>query len=148
MNNEELENYIKKRYSEYLKYYDKNAKLNKICNDFCTIYILLASIAIVPLLSIDLLFPGKTQLWAIILAPTVALVAGIKSHKRFYENWLNYRRTWDNLQKEYYLRKTDAGIYKNSKDKNVLFVERIEDLIAEEGSNWISCHKNEKTNNQ
>jgi len=147
MNDGEFDDYIKERYEKYLKYYDKRATHNKFWNDACSIYILLISVAIAPILTIDLLFKGSGVVWAMVLSPTVALVAGIKTHKRFYENWLNYRRTWDNLQHEHYWKKASANVYKDAKDKNVLFVERVENLIAEEGSSWMACHKDKESKN-
>ena len=145
MNESEFDDYIKERYEKYITYYDERAKHNKFWNDTCATYILLISVAIAPILTIDLLFKGAGIVWAMVLSPTVALVAGIKAHKRFYENWLNYRRTWDNLQHEYYWKKAGANAYKDAKDKNVLFVERAESLISEEGSEWLACHKEKES---
>jgi len=56
MNVSEFDDYIKERYEKYLKYYDHRARHNKFWNDACSIYILLISAAIAPILTIDLLF--------------------------------------------------------------------------------------------
>jgi Protein of unknown function (DUF4231) len=139
MTSEEFDLYCGGRYKEALRYYDRRAVRNQRCYHFCAAYILIVSIAITPVLLSD--FAGK---WGVVLAaifmPTVAVVAGLSDHFRFHENWLSSRAAWDALQHELQLCKAGVGPYKASPDAYPQFVERVEEIIAREGSEWLARH--------
>lgn len=143
MTDQEFQQYKDGRYQEALAYYDCRSKTNKFWHRFCSIYILAVSIAITPILTLIQsplwgIMDGKTL--AAILAPTVALASALANHFRCHENWLRYRSAWDALRHELPLRDASAGPYKGAENRNALFVERVEDLIGNEGMDWLSCH--------
>jgi Na+/melibiose symporter-like transporter len=143
MTDQEFQQYRDGRYQEALKFYDDRSQSNKFWHRFCSIYILLVSVAITPILTLIPnplwgIIDGKTL--AAILAPTVALVSALSNHFRCHENWLRYRSTWDALKHELPHRDASAGPYKGSPNRNSLFVERVEDIIGNEGMDWLSCH--------
>jgi hypothetical protein len=140
MTEEEFTAYHDGRYTRAIKYYDDRAKMNQRWHHICSIYVLVTSVVIAPLLSIDSLLGGYGRIFAAVLAPTVAIVAGVASHFRFNENWLSYRATWDALQHEIHWRDAKNHGYKTAEDRNALFVERVEALISREGSEWLDRH--------
>jgi hypothetical protein len=92
------------------------------------------------MLMLDEFLERCSRIIAIIIAPTVAIATGIAAHFSFHENWLNYRATWDALKHEQYLRNGNIHEYGESKDRNALFVARVEALISSEGEVWLSRH--------
>jgi hypothetical protein len=141
MTDQEFEEYRDTRYADALNYYDKRANRNQIYHRICSIYILVSSIAIAPILMLDQFLEGCSRIITTILAPTIAIATGIASHFDFYENWLNYRATWDALRHELHLRNANIQEYGASTDRNALFVARVEALISSEGEAWLSRHR-------
>ena len=71
----------------------------------------------------------------------VAIVASALKTFKFQENWINYRTTCETLKKEIHFYEAGIGEYANAEDKEVLFVERVENLISRENTLWLSVHK-------
>ena len=71
-----------------------------------------------------------------VLSVLMAILANINGIFRFKENWLQYRNTCELLQIEKQLYLAVAGKYKNSKDKDSLFVETIEGHLKNEKRQW------------
>ncbi len=138
MTDEEFMTYRNGRYESAMKYYDDRAITNQRGHRFCSIYTLVVSVALTPILILDPKGAGK--IIAAILAPTVAIVTGIASHFQFHENWLSFRATWDALKHELYWRDAQLYEYKEAADRNALFVERVELLISKEGTDWLTRH--------
>ena len=137
MIDDEFNQYFNGRYSEMLKYYDDRAQRCQNGYHVVSVYMLVISLAISPILTLDTfqvtIFGLNGRILAAIFAPTVALAAGILTHFKLHENWLSYRSTWDALKKEEHYRSARISDYKNAKDINALFVKRVEDLISSEG---------------
>jgi hypothetical protein len=142
MNADELKNYLDGRYSELINFYNRRAITAKRGHNWCSLYIILISVAIAPIQAVSL-GDNKSDVGKIlvaVLSPTLALVAGIAAHFKFHENWLSYRATWDALQRELALLKADAGSYRGVSNGNSLFVERVEAMVANEGKEFFSRH--------
>ena len=138
MTDNEFAAYRDGRFSKILEFYDSRAITNQKRYHFCSMYVLATSVAIAPILAINLIAKNNGTIAAAILAPTVALANGIAAHFKFHDNWLSYRATWDALNHELARRDAGIGAYQNASDRNALFVERVEDLITKEGSDWYS----------
>jgi hypothetical protein len=138
MTDEEFEAYRAGRYSGILEFYDLRAIANQKRYHFCSVYVLVVSVAIAPILAIDLLAVNWGKIIAAILSPTVALVNSVATHFKYHDNWLSYRATWDALNRELAFRNAAIGSYENCKDRNAVFVARVEEAITKEGSNWYS----------
>jgi hypothetical protein len=95
MTNGQLDEYLRNRFSKARDYYDTRATANQACYRICALYLLMASVALSLLLSLDIAFGGAYQIVALVLAPTIAVVAGVANHFRFHENWLSYRAAWE-----------------------------------------------------
>jgi hypothetical protein len=101
---------------------------------------LIVSVAITPLIAFDHTLCGWGNILAETLSPTIALAAGLNSHFQFHENWLRYRPAWDALQQELAYCNAAIGDYADEQTRYALFVERIESIIAQEGSSWLRTH--------
>ena len=149
MTDEDFVAYRDTRYKEALDYYDDRAKKSQQGYHGFSIYILGISVAISPILTLDIfdvtIFGLNGRVLAAILAPTVALAAGILAHFKLHENWLSYRSTWDALRHEEHFRNSKIFEYKEAEDRNKLFVERVEMLISKEGQEWL-CRQVQKKN--
>ena len=62
------------------------------------------------------------------------LTAGLKALK-YQENWINYRTTCQTLRKEKHFYDAELNDYRGAKDKEAVFVERVESLISRD------CHQ-------
>jgi len=137
MTDDEFKSYREGRYAEALKYYDKKAIWNKRLYHICSIYVLVVSVAISPIV---LLCKDRGQIFTAILSPTVTLFAAIAGHFRFHENWLSYRATWDALKHQIHWHDSKAGFYAGQEDAHRFFVEQVEDLVSRERSEWLRRH--------
>jgi hypothetical protein len=137
MTDDEFTNYREGRYVEALNYYDNKAIWNKRLYHICSIYVLIVSAGISPIV---LLCKERGQILTAILSPTITVLAAIAGHYRFHENWLGYRATWDALRHQIYWHGAKAGLYAGQEDPNRFFVEQVEDLISREGSEWLRRH--------
>ncbi len=140
MTDEEFSVYRDGRYQSIMAYYDDRAVKNQKAHRFCSNYVLIVSVAITPILTVGLFNKETAMIIAALLAPTVAIVSGIASNYKFHENWLSYRATWDALQHELHWHDARIHEYKDAADRHALFVDRVEHLIAQEGSEWLDCH--------
>jgi hypothetical protein len=128
------------RYTKQLSFYDKRAISSQRGYRICSIWILIVSVAITPLISFNQGLCGWGNILAEILSPTIAVAAGFNAHFQFHENWLRYRATWDALQQELAYCRAGVGDYADENNRYALFVERTESVIAQEGSSWLRTH--------
>lgn len=142
MTNEEFQRYRDGRYLEALNYYDSKAIWNKRLYYACSIYVLVVSGVICPVV---LLSKEYGQVVAAILSPTVTVLAAIAALFKFHENWLSYRATWDSLKHEINWHDADLGPYGGQGDAHRTFVERVEGLISREGGEWLRRHAPKET---
>lgn len=145
MTDEEFVIYRDGYFQEALNYYDRRANKNRLGYRICSLYVLFVSIALTPILTVDPILNeyGRTiygKIIATILAPSIALAAGIETHFQFHKNWMSYRSTWDALRHELHWRDAQIHEYKGCEDRNALFVERVESLISREGDEWLKRH--------
>jgi hypothetical protein len=113
MTDEEFIAYRDGRYKSAMEFYDDRAGSNKRWYRGFSVYVLVSSVAIAPILALDSTMGGYGRTIASILAPTVALATGLASKFNFHEYWLNYRATWDALQHEVQWHTARVGPYKD-----------------------------------
>jgi hypothetical protein len=139
MTPEALQKYISEDFNKALGFYDRRACSSKRLYRISSIYLIVASAILTPLVS----FAPDTLIWRIILASitaTVGIITGILSHFKSQENWLSYRSSWDALERERRWYETGTGPYKNVVEKEILFVERVENIRSKEGLDFYSRH--------
>ncbi|HEY9205322.1 MAG TPA: DUF4231 domain-containing protein [Candidatus Methanoperedens sp.] len=71
-----------------------------------------------------------------ILGVLIVIFIGIQSLNQYHDNWISYRSTAEQLKHEKYLWLSKAGPYKDAKDPEVMFAERVESLISREHAKW------------
>ena len=137
MTDDEFVTYKAERYDAQLKYYDQKAVRNRRCYHILSVYVILASLAVGPSITLPLLVKWHGRTLACLLSLTVALGTAPLGHFSFQENWLKARASWDQLKHELYWRDAKAGPYVDAEDRNTRFVERVEELIAREAREWL-----------
>lgn len=139
MTDDEFQEYLSGRFKRLSNYYDDHAQTNKRWHRVSSVVIIVVSAALVPLISTGIL--NKHPLFGGVLSATVVVATAIGAHFQFNENWLTYRATWDALQREPELRSACVGEYTDAPDRNALFVQRVEAIVSEQGSDWLSRHR-------
>jgi len=133
------EDYIKNRVEGQIKWYDDKSVFNqKLFKWLRTIEIICA--ATIPFIA----GMGDTISFAIsitgILGVIIAICVGISSLNKYQENWLTYRTTCETLRHEHYLFQTKSSPYDGDDSFNH-FVERIENLLSKENTQWSRFSK-------
>ncbi|MEO1050031.1 MAG: DUF4231 domain-containing protein [Bacteroidota bacterium] len=87
---------------------------------------------------------GWTSVAIGILGVFIAIGEAIQSLYKFHENWIQYRMTKEVLQHEKMLFLTNTGAYnKKPEDSFKIFVERIENILAQETNRWKNYNSNQ-----
>jgi hypothetical protein len=133
---EEYEKYLSTRYSQLVAFYDKRAQQNKLGHRVCSVFIIGVSGILAPLIATGVLL--RHPILGGFLSASVVMATAIGSNFQFNENWLSYRRTWDTLRREPHLRDARVGDYVSATDRNGLFVERVEAIASDEGTDWFT----------
>ncbi len=79
---------------------------------------------------------------SLITSVLVAILATSLKTFKFEENWVNYRTTCETLKKEIHFFNAGLDEYKDSQDREGLFVRRVEALISRE--NTLVAHDNRR----
>ena len=149
MNKEEFEKYRKERYQDQIDWYDRKASSNQSRYSKLQ-WILIIFSALTPvLIAIDFGLEEYSFLkWtAVITAVIVSISAGVLRIFKYHDNWITYRTTSETLKKEIYLYQAGIGDYANAKDKESVFVQRVESLISQENTLWLTVFKKEEKGN-
>ena len=138
METEDFQKYLKERYESQINWYDKKSMWNqKLYRYFQWSVIILA--AITPVLVFT---APETNRWpAVIIAALVAIGTTILKTFKYQENWINYRTTCETLRKEIHFYGAGLGDYRDSEDREALFVERVESLISRENTIWLTTQR-------
>lgn len=138
METEEFQNYLMDRYEDQINWYDrKSARNQKVYRDLQLSVIVLS--AITPVLVA--IVPEATRWPAVFIAALVAIGTTMLKTFKYQENWINYRTTCETLRKEIHFYKAGVADYKDSEDREALFVERVESLISRENTMWLTTQR-------
>jgi hypothetical protein len=80
-------------------------------------------------------------------APTAALggallvLEGLQQVGQYHRTWIDYRSTWELLQREKFLFLAHAGHYARSRDPTRLLAERVEAVVSGEATGWSSIQE-------
>ena len=127
--------YIQTRVDGQIDWYNRKSEANQRWFRVLRIVEIVAA-ASIPLLAgyADTLAPIKLVVGS--LGLLVAVIAGVLGLYQFQELWTGYRTTCEALKQEKYLFITKTEPY-DELEPFPLFVQRIENLISKEHSNWI-----------
>ena len=87
---------------------------------------------------------GWPEFVPIVTSVLVAIFASALKTFRYQEIWLEYRTTAETLKKEKNLYMAEADDYGKSKNKERLFVLRVENLISRENTAWAQAWREDK----
>lgn len=143
-----VEDYIDKRYKKQLDWYEKHAVQSRVTHYTLQILIVLAG-ALVPLINV---FPSNDnntnaiKIISSILGSFIVIFTGILQITKSNENWISYSPTAELMKSEYQRFKMGVGDYSEEKisdkeNRSLLFIERMETIIAEEGRKFINTHE-------
>ena len=145
MNETDFERYLSDRYQDQVNWYDRKAASNQaMYKKMQWTVIVLAAVS--PFL-IELTRDISPAWLAHVPTFTAALVAILTTALKtfqYQEHWINYRTTCETLRKEKHYFDAGAGEYGTAKDRNSLFVERVEALISRENTIWVTAQRQEK----
>jgi hypothetical protein len=134
-----IKKYLTEDFAKAVKFYDDRASTSKGWYRLLSVYLIVASAG----LTIVIAIAPKEECWriaALILSASIGVATGLLAHFKYHENWLSYRGSWDALERERRTHQAGIGDYKSAADKDVLFVERVEAILAREGADFYSRH--------
>ncbi|MBU1854383.1 MAG: DUF4231 domain-containing protein [Nanoarchaeota archaeon] len=142
VNKQLFDKYVKNRYEDQVKWYDKKSVHNQRLAKRYQITIIILS-AITPVLA-ALEFKWPT----IISAALVTAAASILKYCKYEDHWHNYRTTCETLKKEKIMYESEICPYETSTDKMKVFIERAEALISKENTVWTEIISKDKQKNK
>jgi hypothetical protein len=143
MDKDYFDKYFKERYIGQVAWYDKKAVGNQKKYRFLQWSLIILS-AITPVLiahGFDTSSSPNLKWLTIIIAVLVTVFSTALKTFKFQENWINYRTTCETLKKEEHFFNANLGDYSDVKDKESLFIERVEILISRENTLWLTAFK-------
>ncbi len=139
----DINKYISECVDVQIKWYNKYAIRNK--NYYIATKVLLTIIAaIIPALTAYIDTHTSIKIVIGILSVLTAILANISGIFKFKDNWIQYRNMCEKLNSEKYLFLHESGKYKNSEEKNQLFIETIEQSLQSENKQWLENLDNTK----
>jgi len=122
------------RLEDQISWYDRKATTNQRWFKRLKALTMIAA-AFVPVLSV--IDAGK--LYAAGLGILIVLAEGFQQLNQFQANWLAYRSTCEALKHEKFLFLARAGQYASTDRPMAVLAERIEGLVSQEHSKWVSA---------
>ena len=133
--------YISERFEDQIRWYSKKSQFNQKWHNLLKLAEIISA-SFIPFIA------GMTDnipysAWIIGgLGVVIAVSAGAGSLYKFQENWIQYRTTAETLKHEKYLYLTKSPPY-NEENAFMHLVERIENLISKENTQWALHTKKE-----
>jgi hypothetical protein len=130
-----INEYLKERVDDQIKWYSSKASTNKKW------YIRLEILMIIFSVSIPFVSNFMTDQAAWIkhvvsfMGVAIAAITGLLALMKYRDNWIEFRATTEILKHERYMFLTKSGAY-GSKDRFNIFVQTIENILSKEVANW------------
>ncbi len=134
--------YIKNRLEDQIDYYDRASARHKWWYMHLKVAEIACAASIPVVLAISELAgnaeyaPSILRGLAAALGAGVAILSGVQGIGKYQENWMAYRTTCEMLRHEKFFYETSSGPYKDPTNKAGLLVQRVEELISRENTNW------------
>ena len=135
--------YLEQRVDDQINWYDKKSATNKKFHNYLKFSEIILALSI-PLLAGFVTYETDYIKYLIgVLGFLVAGIAGVMNQFQFKDKWTEYRTVSESLKQEKYLFQTKTAYY-NSENSFDNFVERVENLISKENTNWVQNINNNK----
>lgn len=133
--------YVRHRWQSQWLYYDAKATENKKNYQALQLVIGVGSVAVPVLLGMEWI----PNIIPVAISLVVAAAAAVENVKKYGDNWRSYRQAAEELQREKALFDVLTGPYKRAKQPFLRFVERCEDVIAQQNGQFLQRQdENEK----
>lgn len=128
------------RLEEQIRWYDQRSGRQR--RSFYALKVVTIVVAAaIPLLAVILADAYLNKVIASTVGALIVVIEGFQQLFQLQTNWLLYRSTCENLKHEKYLFLGNAGPYAAAQNPHALLAERIESLISQEHSVWISSQQ-------
>jgi Protein of unknown function (DUF4231) len=117
-------------------FYDRGAGRNKLLYQNLRVLTMVLAAAI-PVVGA---FGGPAEVTAV-LGAAIVIVEGLQQLFQFHDRWIDYRKTWNELDQERRLHQLRAGPYASGNPDKVLG-ERMTVILAAENSDWVALAAN------
>lgn len=124
--------YLRYRWQSQWLWYDGKASENKLKHQLLQVVIGVGSVSVPVLLG----QASPLREMAVWVSLIVAAAAAIENVKKYGDNWRSYRQAAEDLSREKSLYNVAAGPYKAAKRPFARFVERCEDVIAQQNGRF------------
>jgi hypothetical protein len=138
--------YLQRRVLPQRKWHASKARWNKRRYYVMEIITLVAG-ALIPVVNLLSISSSRAGLLSGLLGGVVVIATAIAKLCKFQENWLQYRGLVETLDREVELYVNGVGDYAGGgqTDRNRLLVERVENFLAANTSNYVAAHRGDKT---
>jgi len=117
-------------------FYDRGASRNKLFYQNMRVLTMMLAAAI-PVVAA---FGGAAEVTAV-LGGAIVVIEGLQQLFQFHDRWIDYRKTWNELDQERRLHQLRAGPY-SSGDPDKTLGERMTVILAAENSDWVALAAN------
>jgi hypothetical protein len=124
------------RLESQLSWYDRNSRRAQLLFKWFKA-VQIAAAASIPVLSVT-----GASTWVIAaLGALIVVIEGVLQLNQYQSIWITYRSTAESLKHEKYLYLAKAGPYAPARNPHGLLAERVEALVSQEHSRWISVEE-------
>lgn len=127
------------RLEEQVSWYDQKSQQTQFRYKACKFVVLVTS-AIIPLIALS----GNTGsgYFTALLGVIIVISEGLLHLNQYHHHWITYRTICESLKHEKYLYLASAGPYSSTEKLDELLAERMESLISQENTKWVSVQRN------
>lgn len=75
------------------------------------------------------------------LGGALLVLEGLQQVGQYHRIWIDYRSTWELLQREKFLFLSQAGDYARVRDPTQLLAERVEAVVSQESTGWSTIQE-------
>lgn len=136
--------YIEHRWYSQWSFFDNKASQNKNRYYRTQLIVGIGSVTVPVLVGINATEPiSSTVLYftTVIISLAVAMATAVESLYTFGDNWRSYRSAAEEMRQEKSLYDVKAGRYANNQQSFIRFVERCEEIIAQQNGRWVQSQE-------
>ncbi|HWF45463.1 MAG TPA: DUF4231 domain-containing protein [Bryobacteraceae bacterium] len=123
------------RLDDQITWYSHKSALNQRRYKILKV-VTIASAAVIPVVTTAGIPYGSSI--AAGLGVLIAITEGVQQLNQYNANWTSYRTTSEALKHEKFLYLAKAGPYRSAENPSASLAERIEALVSQEGSKWLT----------
>jgi len=139
--------YLEHRWYAQWSFFDKKASENK--NKYLRLQVIIGvgSVTVPVLVGIraDGVYQEFLYLATVLISLSVAVAAAIENINKYGDNWRSYRQAAEDLKQEKSLYDVRSGRYADLPNPFVRFVERTEEIVAQQNGRWVQSVEKQQT---